>query len=179
MAKFNGIKDGDLLFSFGDVEGIKLFWLFLFFSGIVTFNFISKIISGNHSGVWFYVLGIIFLIISCILIWFFFRIYLIDGYNKHQGFYLGDRILFKYKHITLFDSGNEFDEIIYLKDISCFLNKEVDNIDVLFINKTEKLIIGKNHLELSRSYKKNKKEVVDFLNIKIKELQTKSPVVEN
>ena len=183
MAKFNGIKDGDLLFSGGDiVEGIKLAWLIFFFSGIGTFNFISKTFFIHAvTGFWFYAIGIISLILSSILGWLLFRIYLIEGYNTYQGFYLGNRILFKYKRYKLFNSGFEFDESIYLKDVSCFLNKEVDIIDVLFFKESDNLKnkIEAENLTLSGSYKKNKKEVVDFLNIKIKELQIKSSEVEN
>lgn len=183
MAKFSGIKDGDLLFSGGDIiEGLKAAWVILMFSGIGTFNFISKIFFIHaNGGFWFYVVGIISLIISCIGVFYLFMIYFIEGYNIYQGFYLGDRILFKYKRYKLFNSGIEFDETLYLKDISCFLNKAVDNIDVLFIKESDNLKnkIEAEHLVLSGSYKKNKKEVVDFLNIKIKELQIKSSVVEN
>ena len=183
MAKFNGIKDGDLLFSGGPIiEGLNAAWLILFFSGIGTINFISKTFFIHAiTGFWFYVIGIISLILSGVLIWALFRIYLIEGYYKYQGFYLGDRILFKYKGHKLFNSGIEIDETIYLKDISCFLNKEVNNIDVLFIKESDNLKnkIMAEHVVLSGSYKKNKKEVVDFLNIKIKELQIKSSVVEN
>ncbi len=172
MAKFNGIKDGDLLFSGGDHGEIKVAWLIFLFSGIGTYNFISKTFFIHAvTGFWFYAIGIISLILSSLFGLFLYRIYLFEGYNTYEGFYLGDRILFKYKKYKLFNSGIEFDETIYLMDISCFLNKEGDIIDVLFFKESDNLKnkIEAENLSLSSSYKKNKVDVIDFLNQRIKE----------
>ena len=180
MAKFNKIKDGDVLFK-SELGWFYTLLIITFILGWGTLNFISEIIFSNQSGSWFYVRGII-----AVILFIFFAILVIGslfaGDLRYQGFYLGDKIIFKTKKVKLVFSSFEFmDETVYIKDLDCFLNDYGSKVKLIFIDKEKTInsVVGDDYLILSKSYTKNKTEVIDFLNNKIKELKIKSSAVEN
>jgi hypothetical protein len=179
MAKFNKIKDGDVLFK-SELGWFYVLLILIFILGWGTLDFISEIIFSNQSGFGFYVFGII-IVIPFI---FFVFVLLFVGDLRYQGFYLGDKIIFKNKRVKLVFSSIEFmDETVYIKDLDYFLNDQGSKVKLIFIDKEKTMnsIIGggDDYLTLSKSYTKNKTEVIDFLNNKIKELKIKSSAVEN
>lgn len=181
MAKFKGIKDGDLLFD--NSRNYIVFMAFLSIISVgVTFNFISEIFFGDPNGIWFFVRGVFFTLLLIFLSYGFY-IESTSGHSHYQGFYLEDKFLFKVSRKKLFSSDNHSETTIYLKDFDGFLNGKGLIIDVMFANNTIKLkyllTIDNEELILSKSYKKNKIEVIDFLNKKIKEYQIKSSEIEN
>jgi hypothetical protein len=169
MAKFNGIKDGDLLIQSLRPPSILYSIIILIWTGIMTFNIAPKAFNSYDA------VGITFSIFFGLVFCLFVLVILANFVVKQllfEGYYLGDRILFKCKEKRKFSTIIEWEDTIYLNDIERFLNCKGDEIDILFqegVNQSKNLSFPTKELRFSKSYKKNKVDVIDFLNQRIKE----------
>ncbi len=170
MAKFNGIKDGDLLFKSNNFD---LFPFLLFCVGLIgLYNFISGFFVDNPFGIWFFIQGILSI---SVIIFFGIMSYemLFHEEYRYEGYYLGDRILFKYSFSKLISTNKVvLEKTEYFQDIDHFINGKGLKVDVLFFNSDRKNILFlDNYILLSKPYQKHKVEVIDFLNKRVKEFR--------
>ncbi len=165
MAKFNGIKEGDLLFKSSDYDVSTA--ILLVIGSIGTIQFVTELLIGHEIDFWFITRGLLSIVVMIFFGWMV-SFQLFGNYQKHEGFYLVNRIEFKFCYSKLLTFNKTYHNYpVNLNEIDCFLNGKGDIVEILFLDKKKVFII--DYLVLAKSYKKNKSEVIDFLNKKIKE----------
>jgi hypothetical protein len=170
MAKFNGIKEGDLLFN---SKNLDFTVLLMFLIGIIgLYDFISGFFSVNPLGVWFFIRGILSITLIILFGIMSYQMLFQEEY-RYEGYYLGDRILFKYSFSKLISTNKVvLEKTESFQDIDHFINGKGLTVDVLFFNSDRKSILGlENYILLSKPYQKHKVEVIDFLNKRVKEFR--------